>query len=170
MVLPNILCIFDVMPNRSPSDAPDFDLADFLPYLLNQAADVLSLGFQTHYKDRYGMLRTEWRVLFHLGRYGPMTATEICTRARLHKTKVSRAVGALEDKRFLARSTVESDRRHATLMLTRQGQTVFDRLQEDARAFDARVREGMTAQEAEILRRCLVRIADLPGEEVKADD
>jgi len=50
-----------------------FDLQDFLPYLLNQAADASSLGFQKYYKDRYGMLRTEWRVLFHLGRYGAMT-------------------------------------------------------------------------------------------------
>ena len=73
----------------------EFDLKDFLPYLLNQAAEEASLGFQVLYKERYGMLRTEWRVLFHLGRYGDMTAKEICDRARTHKTKVSRAVAAL---------------------------------------------------------------------------
>jgi hypothetical protein len=55
------------------------------------------------YKDRYGMLRTEWRVLFHLGRYGAMSAREISRRAGIHKTKVSRAVAALERKRFLER-------------------------------------------------------------------
>ena len=44
-----------------------FDLQLFLPYLLNQAAEESSLSFQRVYKDRYGMLRTEWRVLFHLG-------------------------------------------------------------------------------------------------------
>ena len=42
-----------------------FDLQLFLPYLLNQAAEESSLSFQRVYKDRYGMLRTEWRVLFH---------------------------------------------------------------------------------------------------------
>jgi DNA-binding MarR family transcriptional regulator len=49
------------------------------------------------------MLRTEWRVLFHLGRYGAMSAREISRRAGIHKTKVSRAVAALERKRFLER-------------------------------------------------------------------
>ena len=34
----------------------DFDLQDFLPYLLNQAAEASSLEFQQLYKDRYGML------------------------------------------------------------------------------------------------------------------
>ena len=48
-------------------DAP-FDLRDFMPYLLNQAADASSRDFQSYYKGKYGMLRTEWRVLFHLGR------------------------------------------------------------------------------------------------------
>ena len=55
-----------------PQDS--FDLTDFVPYLLNQAAEQSSLGFQRYYKGRYGMLRTEWRVLFHLGRYGDQTA------------------------------------------------------------------------------------------------
>ncbi|MEP4196532.1 MAG: MarR family winged helix-turn-helix transcriptional regulator [Aliishimia sp.] len=141
---------------------PEFDLLDFLPYLLNQAADVLSLDFQKHYKTQYGMLRTEWRVLFHIGRYGSLTATEICDRARLHKTKVSRAVKALEDKRFLARNTVEADRRHERLNLTVTGLRVFETLQKDARIFDAAIRAKMTPEEAQILHRCLVRIADLP--------
>ena len=54
------------------------ELSHFLPYLLNQAAEVVSQDFQPNYKNRYGMLRTEWRVLFHLGRLGEMTATQIC--------------------------------------------------------------------------------------------
>jgi hypothetical protein len=84
-------------------DDPDFELSDFTPYLLNAAAEAQSLRFSRVYKDRYGMLRTEWRVLFHLGRYGAMSAREISLRAGIHKTKVSRAVAALERKRFLAR-------------------------------------------------------------------
>lgn len=139
----------------------DFELRDFLPYLMNQAADVLSLEFQRHYKDTYGMLRTEWRVLFHLGSYGEMTATEICTRARIHKTKVSRAVTALEGRRFLARREVADDRRHALLTLTAQGVTVFEDLRNQARAFDDRVRADMTEDEAAVLNRCLKRIAGI---------
>ena len=44
------------------------ELTHFLPYLLNQAAEASSLAFQRTYKDRYGMLRTEWRVRNRNGR------------------------------------------------------------------------------------------------------
>lgn len=140
-----------------------FDLTEFLPYALNQAADVLSLEFQQVYKGRYGMLRTEWRVLFHIGCYGEMTATRVCEMGRLHKTKVSRAVAALETKRFLEREEVEDDRRHSVLRLTRQGQSVFEDLQREARAFDARVRADLTAEEADVFQRVVMRIAGLAG-------
>ena len=85
------------------TDREHFDLADFLPYLLNQAAEASSRQFQDHYRKKYGMLRTEWRVLFHLGRYGKLTAKEISARAAIHKTKISRAVAALQSKRYLHR-------------------------------------------------------------------
>lgn len=136
-----------------------FDLRQFLPYLLNHAAEVVSLEFQRTYKERYGMLRTEWRVLFHLGQYGDMTARQICDMARLHKTKVSRSVAALEAKRFLTRQELAVDRRHSLMTLTRQGRLVFRDLTLEARAFDARIRSGMTSEESEILQRCLKRIA-----------
>lgn len=139
-----------------------FDLVDFLPYLLNQAADRLGLEFQTIYKSRYGMLRTEWRVLFHLGRYGDMTAKEVCDRGHLHKTKVSRAVHALEQKRFLKRTTLDRDRRHETLALTSNGQSAYRDLSARAQAYDDQVRARMSDDEARVLLNCLRRIADLP--------
>ena len=36
---------------------PDFELQNFLPYLLNQAAESSSMAFRTYYRDKYGMLR-----------------------------------------------------------------------------------------------------------------
>ena len=143
------------------SEKTAFDLKDFLPYLLNQAAEASSVEFQQFYRARYGMLRTEWRVLFHLGRYGTMTARDICVRARLHKTKVSRAVGALEKKRYLRRETDVQDRRAEALHLTRQGRAVYDDLCQSARRFDTAMTAQFTAQEDEILRRCLSQIANI---------
>ena len=139
----------------------DFDLSRFLPYVLNQAAEASSAGFQSCYRHRYGMLRTEWRVLFHLGRYGGITAKEICERASLHKTKVSRAVLALETKRYLVRAPQEQDRRHETLSLTRQGQAVYSDLVQAAEDYDAALSAHFSTQEREVLQRCLEKIAKL---------
>ena len=138
-----------------------FDPLNFLPYLLNQAADTQGLEFQKIYKSKYGMLRTEWRVLFHLGCSGAMTAKEICDRGRLHKTKVSRAVSALERKRFVQREDVESDRRSATLHLTRLGQRAFGDLSQEARSFDKRIRKQFTEAEAKHLIGALQRLSGL---------
>ena len=74
--------------------AKDFDLDLFLPYLLNQAAETTSFGFHAVYRDRYGMTRTQWRVLANLGKFGAMTARDICAISHIEKTKVSRAVAA----------------------------------------------------------------------------
>lgn len=139
----------------------DFDLRDFLPYLLNQAAEESSLVFQAYYRSHYGMLRTEWRTLFHLGRYGDMTAKDICERARLHKTKVSRAVAALERKRYLVRKEIESDRRHEMLSLTGTGQRVFKDLYEAAARYEAQLMSAFTEEEQITLKRCLMQIARL---------
>ena len=133
----------------------DFDLEGFLPYALNRAAESASRGFQAIYKARYGMLRTEWRVLAHLGRYGGMTARDICTRADLHKTKVSRAVKALEARRFLTRRTVEADRRQEVLALTPAGEAAWRHLAQEARKFDARLAGALTSDDLAALRRAL---------------
>ena len=146
------------------SKTDDFDLQDFLPYLLNQAAETSSLAFQQVYKGRYGMLRTEWRVLFHLGRYGRMTANEIGQRAQTHKTKISRAVQKLAERRFLTRERDETDRRHEYLELTAAGQAVYRDLRAVAAEYDARLVAQFTPDEAAQLRAMLQRLAGGSGD------
>ncbi len=136
-----------------------FELQDFLPYLLNQAAEAASLSFQRVYRDRFGMLRTEWRVLFHLGLYGRMTATDIGQRSRMHKTKISRAVTALESKRFLTRARDDADRRNEFLSLTMAGEAAYRDLSAIARAHDAALVAGLSADQAAVLRVALKRLA-----------
>lgn len=136
-----------------------FDLEQFLPYLLNQAAEASSLSFQQVYKDRYGMLRNEWRVLFHLGMFGEMTAREIAARAQMHKTKISRAVAKLEARRFLARQRDGQDRRVEHLALTSAGRMAFDDLRRVAERYDRELVADLSDKEAAALRAHLIRLA-----------
>jgi DNA-binding MarR family transcriptional regulator len=122
---------------------PHFDLATFIPYLLNRAAEKTSHDFENVYKRRYGMLRMEWRVLFHLGRYGALTAKEICLKGDLHKTKVSRAVAALESKRCLSRTIQPQDRRYETLSLSPQGRAVYKDLCDEAARYHENIIAGL---------------------------
>jgi len=137
----------------------DFDLRNFLPYLLNQAAEESSLAFQQVYKGRYGMLRTEWRVLFHLGIYGQMTAKEIGERARIHKTKISRAVFGLQQRRFLTRTRDDKDRRVEHLTLTAAGLAAYRDLHAVAETYDQKLSALFPVAEAALLRSMLQRLA-----------
>jgi len=137
------------------------ELLEFLPYRLFQAAEVTSRAFQKIYKDRYGMLRTEWRVLFHLGNSGSQTAKEIGQRASLHKTKVSRAVKALEAKRYLKREPVETDRRSEVLSLTKAGHTVLLELTEIAADYDRQLADALGEQQHQSLTQALENLIAL---------
>lgn len=143
------------------TDTP-FHLPHFLPYLLNQAAEAASQDFQAYYRARYGMLRTEWRVLFHLGCYGDLSAKQICEKASIHKTKVSRAVSALEGKRYLTRDQSPEDRRIETLALTSSGRSVFDDLSRAAEGFEGELVDGLNPDELQTLRRALLALSKLP--------
>jgi DNA-binding MarR family transcriptional regulator len=135
-----------------------FDVHSFLPYLLNQAAEISGLEFQQVYKGRYGMLRTEWRVLFHLGGRGAMTATQIGTLANIHKTKISRAVQKLAARRFLIRTPDPQDRRSERLELTPAGQAVYSDLMRVAQRYDQELLSDFSPQEAQVLRRALKKL------------
>jgi DNA-binding MarR family transcriptional regulator len=149
-----------------------FDLQAFLPYLLNQAAEAASAGFQDHYRSRYGMTRTQWRVMANLGKFGAMTARDICALSLIEKTKVSRAVAHLEEAGLLTRRPADHDRRAEILGLTDKGLAAFADLGQRAVAYDAGLRDRLGADAADTLDRLLRQIAALhpdsdqnPGED-----
>ncbi len=121
----------------------DFDLEQFLPYLLNQAAEAISRSFQEIYRELYGMTRTQWRVMANLGKFGAMTAKDICVISHVEKTKVSRAVSALEADGFLVRTPSEEDRRAEILSLTDKGRAAFADLGQRAITYDRDLRRKL---------------------------
>ncbi|MBK5567546.1 MAG: winged helix-turn-helix transcriptional regulator [Ensifer sp. SSB1] len=118
--------------------ADGFELNAFLPYRLNRAAEFVALRFAAQYKARYQLTRPEWRTLAALGSTGrPMTATEVGGHSAMHKTKVSRAVAALEKRRWLTRREDEGDRRIEHLELTKTGIRAYGELTELAARYQA---------------------------------
>jgi DNA-binding MarR family transcriptional regulator len=120
-------------------DAATLELEKFLPYRLNRLAETVSRQFQTIYRTRYGLTRPEWRLLASLGQNGTMTATEVGRDSAMHKTKVSRAVAALEARRWLKRDADPQDRRVERLALTPAGAKAYAEIVPLARAFEARL-------------------------------
>lgn len=139
------------------------ELENFLPYRLNRLADAVSREFARTYRDRHGLTRPEWRVFATLGQFGTMTATAIGAHSAMHKTKVSRAVVALEQRKWLMRTQDASDRRIEHLALTKAGLVAYQEMVPLAKAFEKELlgrlkrtqatalMEGLTALEAGLL-------------------
>ena len=121
----------------------EFDLDRFLPYMLNQAAEAISRGFQERYRVEFDLSRTQWRIIAHLGKFGSLTAKEICQRSHEEKTTVSRAVAALEERGLLVRTADTFDRRSETLNLTAAGKSIFVELGTRATRFDLDLRKKL---------------------------
>ncbi|MBN8631735.1 MAG: winged helix-turn-helix transcriptional regulator [Rhodobacterales bacterium] len=148
----------------------DFDLQDFLPYLLNQAAEATSRGFQASYRARHGLTRTQWRVMANLGRFGAMTARDICRISHIEKTKVSRAVAGMEAEGLLSRATSAEDRRAENLSLTEKGRTVFAEIGRQAIDFDADLRSRLGPERAARFDSILREIIALQSDSAPAED
>lgn len=142
------------------SNVPDpaFDLQEFLPYLLNQAAEAASRGFHDIYRNNYDMSRTQWRVMANLGKFGAMTARDICAISHIEKTKVSRAVAALAQRGLVARNPSQKDGRAEVLSLTDQGMLAFADLGKRAVDYDKALRKQLGAKAAKDLNRILLAI------------
>ncbi|WP_340119556.1 MarR family transcriptional regulator [Pelagibius sp. 7325] len=131
----------------------DLRLETFLPYRLNRAAAVSSKHFSRIYQAEFGLTVPEWRVLATLGQIGTASATEIGQHSAMHKTKVSRAVTALQQRRWVTRETDGMDRRIEHLTLTAAGQSAFRRLAPKMLAHEDALMDRLSARErADLLR------------------
>lgn len=149
---------------------PAFDLERFLPYLLNQAAEAASRGFQDIYRDRYAMTRTQWRVMANLGKFGAMTARDICAISHIEKTQVSRAVAHLQSTGMLLRSRSAQDRRAEILSLTDTGLAAFADLGQRAVDYDRAFRASLGSKAATELDAVLQAIIAMRTDAAAGDD
>jgi DNA-binding MarR family transcriptional regulator len=145
-------------------------LEQFLPYRLNRIAAAVSQDFRSVYGPHHDLTIPEWRVLATLGQFEEMSAKAIGRHSAMHKTKVSRAVRALEERRWLRRRQSEEDRREEILTLTAQGERAYRQIVPKALAFERRLLEQLGAEvgpflEALVRLEEIVRIAARTGDE-----
>ena len=107
------------------SDAASLQLEEFVPFRLNRLAEAVSRQLSEIYRDRFALEIPEWRVLVTLGQAGRCTAQQIAASTRMHKTRVSRAVAAMQERRLLTRSSNTRDGREVPLCLSRSGRRMY---------------------------------------------
>jgi len=126
--------------DAAPSRTTLLKLEDFLPHRLNVLSSLVSQALTRVY-GRHGIGIPEWRVLVTLGENGVMTGKAVGAQTHMHKTKVSRAVAQLEQRKLVARRANRADLREAFLTLTPAGRAVYEELAPSALEFMNRLAE-----------------------------
>ena len=124
----------------APTKSALLKLEDFLPHRLNVLSSLVSQALTRVY-GRHGIGIPEWRVLVTLGENGVMTGKAVGAQTHMHKTKVSRAVAQLEQRKLVARRANRADLREAFLTLTPAGRAVYEELAPSALEFMNRLAE-----------------------------
>lgn len=137
-----------------------FNLEGFLPYQLNELSRLVSAGFSRHYRERYGITVSEWRVVAHLSQENAVSVREITRRVGLDKPKVSRAASRLEAGGYVTKVANETDRRLIQLTLTDKGREMIATLAPIADAYDAKLR-ALLGDDSEAFARAMARLGEL---------
>jgi DNA-binding MarR family transcriptional regulator len=131
-------------------------LKQFVPYRMVHLAAKISLELSKIYKQEFDITIPEWRVLAQLAQQNKLYAKDIGDLTSMDKSKVSRAVKALESKGFLIKQTDKNDNRAAYLSLTVQGHTLYQKIAPKALQWERQLIGVLDASE----HRDLMKILD----------
>lgn len=140
--------MFDLEPNSHSPDEPSGDSqgADLLgrrrldaftharlwrnPCGFAARFNYLGLRYNTPLygwvKERFGLARAEFVILYSLGLVDGVTASEIAASTAFPKNTLSRAVNRIARLGLIARREGENDRRQHNLTLTAKGRAILD--------------------------------------------
>jgi DNA-binding MarR family transcriptional regulator len=130
-----------------PKPSQALELENFLPYRLSILSQFVSESLHDLYAGPFGLTVTQWRVMAALGRFAPLTASEVGLRTVMDKVAISRAVAGLMKRGLVERATDRSDRRRASLKLSARGRALHARIVPLALAYQERLYEGLSAEE-----------------------
>jgi DNA-binding MarR family transcriptional regulator len=148
-----------------PSPSQALELENFLPYRLSILAQIVSESLHDLYAGPFGLTVTQWRVMAALGRFAPLTASDVGQRIVMDKVAVSRAVAGLMKRDLVERATDRQDRRRGLLRLSVRGRAVHARIVPIALAYEAQLYEALGPAERRsfdaLTDRLLVRVKQL---------
>ncbi|MBN9514622.1 MAG: MarR family transcriptional regulator [Alphaproteobacteria bacterium] len=134
-----------------PNTLQALELEKFLPYRLSVLAQLVSESLHDLYAEQFGLSVTQWRVMAALGRFAPLTASEVGQRIVMDKVAVSRAVAGLMKRDLIERATDLSDRRRASLRLSAKGRAMHAQIVPLALNYEAELYLALSPEERETL-------------------
>jgi len=133
-----------------PNALQALELENFLPYRLSILAQLVSESLHDLYAAPFDLTVTQWRVMAALGRFAPLTASEVGARIVMDKVAVSRAVAGLMKRGLIERATDRDDRRRASLRLSARGRAMHARIVPMAINYETRLYQALSRRERQV--------------------
>lgn len=146
------------MPKPLQAPLQALELEKFLPYRLSVLAQIVSESLHDLYAGPFDLTVTQWRVMAALGRFAPLTASDVGQRIVMDKVAVSRAVAGLMKRGLVERATDQDDRRRASLKLSAKGRTMHSRIVPIALEYEQRLYAALSAEERTLFDRLSDRL------------
>ncbi len=140
----------------------DVVLKNFVPFRLNRLAEAVSGDLSEIYRHRFKLEIAEWRVLVTVAQ-GNCTAQHIASSTRMHKTRVSRAVSALELRDLIERESEPADARELSLRLSKAGRRLYASLVPQALEREREILSCLDANERRSFLAALTRLEEALG-------
>lgn len=134
-----------------PNALQALELEKFLPYRLSVLAQLVSEALHDLYAAPFGLSVTQWRVMAALGRFAPLTASEVGQQIVMDKVAVSRAVAGLMKRELIERATDLSDRRRASLRLSAKGRAMHAQIVPLALGYESELCQALSPEERDTL-------------------
>jgi len=133
-------------------------LERFLPYRLSVTSNRISELIASHYRTRFSLSVTEWRIMAVLGEYPGVSAEEVCRRTETEKSILSRAVTRLLQRELIERAFSPDDKRRSVLNLSASGQAIYQELVPLALSYEKQLLSCFSKSERKHLDKFLDRL------------
>lgn len=132
------------------------DFKHFIPYQLSALSLKISKGLAKHYRSRFNISVSEWRVLVILNNHPNITAKTIATHTQMDKVPISRALKSLSEKDYITQKPHPDDARATINRLSAQGDALMAAVIPDAIKYE----QSLLKQFSDAERRQLKQLID----------
>jgi DNA-binding MarR family transcriptional regulator len=133
-------------------------LRRFLPYQLNKIAKRVSDECSVIYSNEFQLSISQWRIVARLGEVDQLQAKDLVSQTLMDKSKVSRVVRQLQQRKLLIRQRDKSDLRAWRLALTPEGRMLYSAIVPRALAWEASLLRALDAAEYRDLLRIMEKL------------
>jgi DNA-binding MarR family transcriptional regulator len=143
---------------RKIADGIRLDLRERSFYRFSLLATLINRAVTRAFVAKYGRPANAWKVVTVLGRFGPLSASEIQSHTTLEMDKITRIVDSLIEQGVAIRRQDKADRRRVSVFLTAKGRRINARIEAMIAAMEREFLAALSRDEREMLYKLLDRL------------